>query len=73
MVLIRVLKIIKRGHFSEFLGDALLDTIMEDLGDDWYKIYVMSGVPFSEIEEAILQSRQTTLVKTQVIIALLNL
>ncbi|XP_045164905.2 uncharacterized protein LOC123528900 [Mercenaria mercenaria] len=50
---------------DEFLGDILLDTLIEELSDDWYKIYVLSGMAFSEIEEAILQTKQTTLVKKQ--------
>jgi hypothetical protein len=54
------------GNNLEFLGDDLLDYVIEELEDDWYKIFVMSGIAFSEIEESILQSRQTTQVKKQV-------
>lgn len=49
-----------------FLDDVLLDLLVDDLDDDWYKIFVLAGLPFVEIEEAISQSKNVLLVKKQV-------
>jgi len=53
-------------HFTEFLGDTMLDALTTEFGDIWYKIYVLLGVTFSDIEAELTYSTNVSLVKKRV-------
>lgn len=50
---------------SMFLDDTLLDFLTEELAEDWYKIFVLMGIPFDDIEYALMHSADTTTAKKQ--------
>ncbi|KAL4225929.1 hypothetical protein ACF0H5_013917 [Mactra antiquata] len=44
---------------TDFLDERMQEMIMEELGDDWYKVFVLMGVNFAQLEDEISNSRST--------------
>ncbi|XP_052286630.1 uncharacterized protein LOC127882178 isoform X1 [Dreissena polymorpha] len=59
------MKYLSNNSNAVLLDDALLDDLVEAFGASWYKAFVLMGLPFMEIDTALLTSKNVNVTKRQ--------